>query len=269
VVLQAFIDESVDAATGTFVLGGCIATAESWAAFAKDWERLLPQAAMNKDGVYQFKMSEMARGDRMERVPLFFRAIENHILGFVSASINVGDLNRAIGRLLVHPNVKIDWFKYKNPWYVAFRVLMDKFHAERAMLNKVIDPDQKIDFFFDERHEKKVVIGTWDEYFRSRPDELKQYYGATPSFRDDTEFLPLQAADFWAWWVRKWTVEGVADARLSDLDFGPFKRNPDRKYFRAGIKLDGEDAIVGILKQGISDLLPRNYPYQIWDVKLV
>lgn len=267
-VLQAFIDDSADQDSGVFALGGCIATAESWAQFSKEWERLLPMAKLGKSGVWRFKMKEMATKGSIDKVPLFFRVIEDHVIGFLSASINTHDLKRAIARVHISPNVEINWRKYDKPWFVAFRVLMDKFHEERASLNRILGEDEKIDFYFDDGVDKKTVIETWDDYLKSRPDEIKKFYGSTPSFRDDEKFLPLQAADFWAWWVRKWTIEGVIDARLADFDFGSFRPTWRKFPLRAHITLGGEDEIVGLLKEGIRALLPKDYPYQIWDMKL-
>src|ERR1700688_2027339 len=43
-----------------------------------------------------------------------------------------------------------------------------------------------------------------DRYVSGRPANIKGVYGAAPRFEDDQQVLPLQAADFWAWWVRKW-----------------------------------------------------------------
>src|SRR6266581_2516144 len=91
-VLQAFIDDSADQDSGVFALGGCIATAEAWAKFSKEWERLLPMAKLGKSGVRRFKMKEMATKDYIDKVPLFFRVLEDHVIGFVSASINTHDL---------------------------------------------------------------------------------------------------------------------------------------------------------------------------------
>lgn len=32
-----------------------------------------------------------------------------------------------------------------------------------------------------------------------------------PRFEDDSEFIPLQAADFWAWWNSHWLDTGHID----------------------------------------------------------
>jgi hypothetical protein len=46
-------------------------------------------------------------------------------------------------------------------------------------------------------------LASWEDYSNSRSEEVRDLYGVTPRFEDDETFLPLQAADFWAWWIRK------------------------------------------------------------------
>jgi hypothetical protein len=48
---------------------------------------------------------------------------------------------------------------------------------------------------------RKAIISEWTKYIELREEELKPLYGATPRFENDQEFLPLQAADLWAWWI--------------------------------------------------------------------
>jgi hypothetical protein len=260
VLYQAFVDESFEN-DGIFVLGGCVATAESWANFSREWEKLLPSATIGKSGKYRFKMKEMAENDeRMARVPAFFRVIEDHIVGFISATIDASEVRRARDRLFV-PNAAIDWDRYRSPWYFAFLCLMDKFHAERAVLDELIPQDATVDFYFDERREKKSIIESWDDYLSLRP--FRSNYGATPRFENDEDFLPLQAADFWAWWVRKWRIEGTPE-RIGKCDFGAFRKNPERKYFRMQTGIHSE-MIVEVLKGALRLQVPRTH--QIWEIK--
>ena len=62
----------------------------------------------------------------------------------------------------------------------------------------------------------------WDDYIKERPNEVRGYYGACPRFEDDEEFDALQAADFWAWWVRKWYEDGTPE-KIEAQDFGEWK----------------------------------------------
>ena len=92
---------------------------------------------------------------------------------------------------------------------------------------KIVPITWKIDFIFDNRSEKKEIISAWDETVEKTDDVIKGLIGATPRFENDREFLPLQAADLWAWWVREWYEEEESEApdRLRNFDVGSWKGN--------------------------------------------
>lgn len=262
-MLQAFIDESVEQ-DGVFVLGGYIASAESWAAFSREWKRLLPYGTLNEHGRFHFKMSEMAMNpERMARVPAFYRVIEDHVIGFASARIDGAALRRAVSRIVI-PNTLIDWGSYANPYYITFRCLVDMFHIHRPMMADAIPLGEKIDFYFDNRTEKKPILEMWNNYVKARPDEVRQFYGATPRFEDDVDFLPLQAADFWAWWVRKWCVDGTPENILKG-GFSIQMSERKRKFLRVDISFS-EDELVTTLMRSLRLIVGEDRP--IYDVKV-
>jgi hypothetical protein len=166
--------------------------------------------------------NEMAvNEERMERVPAFYWIIEDHVLLALSCKINTTELRRARARIYV-PNLKIDFDPFENPYFVAYRCLLDMFHNHRQKIEKLIVPDQTVDFIFDNQTEKHAIKASWEGYINSRPDSIKSLYGAAPRFEDDQISLPLQAADFWAWWVRKWYEEGSPD-KMKTCDFGKWR----------------------------------------------
>lgn len=226
-VLQAFVDESFS--DEEFVLGGHIATAESWAVLSKEWEQLLPAfGTLNSEGKYHFKMSEMAQSpERMERVQAFYKLIEDNVLTSISARLNLTDFKRAQERATAFAsrmNWNVGFGLWTNPYYVAFRILLDGFHAERHNFTS-IPADEKVDFIFDDRVEKTPILQVWNEYLENRDDDIRDRYGATPRFENDQEFLPLQAADLWAWWVREWYEEDASfiPDKMRDLNFGKWR----------------------------------------------
>jgi Protein of unknown function (DUF3800) len=224
-MLQAYIDESKSPKTGTFVLAGYIASAEKWAAFSRCWEKLLPFGTLNKYGKYHFKMQEMAmNSERMERVEVFFKAIEQHVLASISCRLNINELRSAINRLHLHGQ-EIDWDYVNNPYLFTLRALMDMFHSRKAEFSQFIPSDEDIDFFFDDQlHEKSRILSSWDEYMKNRLDDIRASYGSAPKFGSDDRYLPLQAADLWAWWIRKWHDEGtvldnIKNRKFYNIDF--------------------------------------------------
>jgi Protein of unknown function (DUF3800) len=263
-VLQAFVDDSYSP-DGTFVLGGHIATAEAWAKFSEEWEKLLPLGTLAPNGKYHFKMTEMAaNAERMARVAAFFRVIEKHVMMSLHVKLNLGDMERAKARVWA-PRRTINWGFFQNPYLVAWRGLLDHIHGEvsRPIVEKVLPPGERIDFIFDEQTEKKVILPIWDEFAATRPDSYRVTLGSMPRFENDQEFLPLQAADFWAWWSRKWYADGTPE-KLDSMNFGHWKVNR-RDYPRLSIAYD-EDGLVRLLL----GLLRSEYPdLAIWDLAKV
>jgi hypothetical protein len=225
---QAFVDESFTAEE--FVLGGHIASADSWAVFAKEWEELLPLGTLAKNGKRHFKMAEMASSaEHVPHVRAFYNVIEAHVTCSISCRINLPEFERAKARVLHKMSllhVQVDLGRWANPYFFAFRVMLDNFHRERERFKAVLPLDEKIDFIFDNHSEKKPILDAWDEYFTEVVDEIVQpFYGASPRFEDDQKFLPLQGADLWCWWVREWYEADSIDVpdKLRNFDFGTWR----------------------------------------------
>lgn len=252
---QAFIDDSY-ADSGEFVLAGHVAPAAAWADFAKDWEELLPLGTLAANGKYHFKMSEMAMvPERMQRLPAFYRVIEKHVTASISCRVNRRDIGRAIERieplivdLGLSGGLQLD--HWQNPFFLCFRSLLDTFHLNRDVMKNKIPLDEQVDFIFDNQAEKNLILSVWDEYLEKRPPEARQHYGAAPRFEDDQKFLPLQAADLWAWWVREWYEEDTYPTpdKMRAFDFGGWKGKKKRSLLT--VFLD-EQAIANTFKSVI------------------
>lgn len=255
--LQAVINDSFDT-NGVYVLAGYIADADAWARFAEEWEALLPLAPIGRSGVPRFKMAEMAASEeRRAHVPAFYRVIERHVLASISAKISIADLRHVQERILV-PGLEIDWDKFSSPYFVTFRCLMDKFHAERPYLTEWLPADQTIDFYFDNHAEEDEITKMWGHYVSERSGEIRNFYGAAPIFRSEEEFLPLQAADFWAWWVRKWYREGTPE-KIIRWGFDGFKPLRQKKYLRIEIVFDQDElasTMMSVLRHQIGPKKP-------------
>jgi hypothetical protein len=230
---QAFIDESLShddlSKDGELVLAGHIATAEKWGDFSQAWEPLLAYGTRAKNGKLHFKMSEMASNpQRMERVPLFSKVIDDHIDLSISCRMNLLDFAEAHKRFESFASVMqwtVNWGPYPNPYYFVFWVLLKGFHQHRHQFEEVFPANEKVDFYFDNRSEKSSILGAWDEVMNKLDPEEREKYSTAPRFEDDQEFLPLQAADFWAWWVREWYEEDSSEVptKMRNFDFGSWK----------------------------------------------
>ena len=264
VVFQAFMDDSYTP-NGTFVLGGYVASAEAWAAFAKEWESLLPLATRNRrTRAFRFKMSEMAQF--MDRVPTFHNVIADHALLALSCKINLADLRRARERIW-GDNLIIDWNFADRPFSFCYAGLMGTFHSMRikhdpsGQMAGLLPLDQKVDFYFDMQSEREEIQSAWENFKTSESDDIEALYGALPRFENDEEFLPLQAADFWAWWVRK----GYETDKLFEYKYGRFDGWETTKLVPFIDIFFTEDTIVEHLIERVRDKIGPDRP--LYDAK--
>lgn len=194
-VLQAYIDDS-----GTdgevLILAGFIADVATWARFSADWQEILDMRPPWKS----FKAAEAARlsGDESrERTKFFFKVIDRHLKNFVAVSVDVAAIDRAIDASRIPREVIGEGLQ--NPYMWALRVLPDGL----AQHQRAMGLHHPVDFIFDERGEERWVRESWDQIKRLMKREAAQLLGEKPRFENDEHFLPLQAADLFAWHVRK------------------------------------------------------------------
>ena len=102
-------------------------------------------------------------------------------------------------------------------------------------------------FIFDDQSEKTIILNAWESYVSGNTEDVRERFGATPRFEDDKDFLPLQAADFWAWWVREWYSDGKLQGGFWGLDFGGFKTTKS-SFTRIAYSLDEDAAVRFLLK---------------------
>jgi hypothetical protein len=226
---QAFLDESHSSHTDEeFVLGGYVQTAEVWASFAHDWELQLPFGVKDKYGKLQFHMTEMK--ERMSDVKLFSDVIDKHNLLPVSFRMNLPNFRRAISiveeRFQLH-QITVGWERWNDPYYFSFRHFLDQFHVLRSEpdMSFIVPPTEKIDFYFDRRSEQVPILEAWSVVRATMSEEEEARFGENPRFENKQDFLGLQAADFWAWWVRKWYEEDDSEipTKLRSMDFGTWR----------------------------------------------
>jgi Protein of unknown function (DUF3800) len=254
VILQGFIDDS-RGEDGAFVLAGYIASAENWAKFSAAWKEILPYSGqIDNNGVRYFKMSELAtKSDGIERSQAFFRVIEKHALLSVSSKINIHDLRRATERIVI-PSALVDWDLFANPYLFTFRCLLDGFHTHKTeLVDTILPPGVNVDFILDDQAEKAPILELWNSYISRRDEKIRPLYGATPQFEDDKKFMPLQAADFWAWWVRRWYEKNEEFLR-----FGEWAKTKGKVYYILAIEYNEDqivDALVAIAREHLGPFM--------------
>ncbi len=211
--LQAFIDDSLGD-DGIYVLAGYISTEERWKEFSREWTRMLNFASIQPDGRRRFKMSEMALSpNRMSYVNGFHNIINKHVILSLAIILDTKLLNKCLDDLIAVAGPEdgpkepydISMLKdvWRDPFYMSYRALMDSFHQLKVDDPELIRVNDRVDFYFDDTSRKTLADSTWAEYLSGRPSEYREVYGEKPKFVSDEEYLPLQAADFRAWWARK------------------------------------------------------------------
>lgn len=261
--LQIFIDESYDE-SGLFVMAGCISTPEAWAQFSEEWGKMLPRwGLLDNHGKYHFHFREMTTPERINNISVFFDTVYRYTIGFLSLKFNKNDLKRARARISV-PGMGIDWAYAEDPYFFAFRALMGMFQQNRGEMQDYFS-DEEVDFIFDNHSDKGILISSWDEYIHNVPAELKKYYGATPRFEDDKEFLPLQGADLIAGLIRRGYKEGKTADQIAELNDPVIKRTIRKETIRITLELD-EDHIATNLKQMLRSIIGANHT--IYDLKI-
>ena len=221
-VFQTYIDDSWTE-DGVFVLAGYVASVEAWASFSKEWEKLLPTTMRGANGTFRFKMSEMQY--YLDRVPPFYKLIEDRVLMSISCKIDIADLRRAKQRIW-SDNTTIIWGVADDPYWITLSMLVRKFHEIRyewQIIADVLPLDSKVDFYFDcHSGATAQMMLDWEIYLERAPAQIRELYGAMPRFESDEKFLPLQAADFWAWWMRRGYENGEWERYIFG-DFGAWK----------------------------------------------
>jgi hypothetical protein len=192
------------------VFSGHVASAESWASFSREWEEMLPYSSRDKSGNFNFKMSQMAANpERMERVKAFYKIIAKYVPVSLSCFINHQEAVNAQNRILIDGTMS---FKFQGDFFdLLFQGLVRTFNETRNVISDVVPANEPVDFIFDNMSKKRRVWDNWDNWINSMNPEIRKRFGTSPRFEDDSEFLPLQAADLWAWWVREGCEDGQPD----------------------------------------------------------
>lgn len=224
-VLQAWLDESEEAGK-VFVLGGYIASVEQWARFSDEWAELL---SVKK--IEEFKMKD-ARC--REYAAEFYRVIQRNVSASIVCSVDRAYLNKRIPEITEYLGLKNRLtVKFRTPCAYAIKALMLRLigNQERVGLHGPID------MLFDERNDYRDILDGY-EYLKftakdALSEDLINKIGAQPVFKSSKQFMALQAADMYAWCVRK--AELTPDGWKANSYF-PQEKPVNEMFIRMGPK---------------------------------
>lgn len=197
--LQTVIDDSYGPLDRHpyYVLAGFVSPAERWESFSDEWE-----VELKRQSLPYFKMNEAVRSkngpwkgvpedERRRRIGAFVSIARKHASLRVRSVIKISEYQR---HLKPHVPKELD-----GPYVPCFLQIITSVAAHHRDHNW----KEPVDFIFDEQQQfSKELVSTWWHIRNiSEPFNLSAL-GDQPTFRDDKTFLPLQAADLYAWLVR-------------------------------------------------------------------
>lgn len=207
---QVYIDDSgSEPQSPVIVLAGFVADHDQWAKFSDEWDTALKEPP----GLGYFKMTEAANmgGEfseengwtepkRDDRVITLARIIAKYAKARVAAAMPYDAFMRHIGTIPASARSLSTDTPYP---FLLLQTVMAV-----AVRGDLYGIDSPCDFIFDEQSGHQEEISKAWPQTRALIDraatrsDISQRIGSPPIFRDDKNFLPLQAADLYAWQVR-------------------------------------------------------------------
>ena len=104
------------------------------------------------------------------------------------------------------------------PYFLPYHNIMGTLW--RYQYNNDWHPDERVDFVFDEQgKESDRAQLMWNFTVNATPNVVRKFVGNRPIHRDEKVFLPLQAADMFAWHVRRFYEEKARGKEYVDVSW--------------------------------------------------
>lgn len=212
VMLQAFIDDSASSVgERRLVLAAYVATAENWEQFSDAWDAVLHR----EPAIDYFKMAEAQnRRDQFKGWSEAKRTAKLTQLAEVISALRPLSVDCSMS--VKHQNAVL---KPHAPYGLAspYYPLVFGLVCGVARLCHAHGVHLPCDFIFDKQDNvSKQVLLFWDRTIGAQPEQWRGLINPSPIFRDDKEFVALQAADMLAWHTRR-DLEGTYPAEYEHL----------------------------------------------------
>jgi hypothetical protein len=197
-MLQVFIDDSGRGVDPVFVLAGYVGRVRNWEEFSDRWQKALkqPPAIEYLKATEAIWLQGQFRGwkpqDRDTKVLKLIALIQKHSMYAVDLAVAAGPFRTIFGRAK-RP--------FNKPHAIAFPHLVTWMlgtAAKRAQREKV-----RLVFDRGVLEREAEITEAYVAMMKHLPPALTSLLDQRPSFEDDKEVGPLQAADLWAWHVRR------------------------------------------------------------------
>ena len=207
-MFKGYFDDSTADKEGVLVLGGYIARVDGWLAYTKACDDLLTRIPLE-----EFKMKELAKSNEgMERASWLYRqAIEQNVLARVAVISPIKVIKDAVNSFHWPSNIENKEF-FSDPYYLTWKGIVSVINQERIESGHK-DPFELV--FDNQNHQEDELLRAWLDFKKTATPEEINAVGGIPNFGDSKKILPLQAADQYAWWVRKWFLESENEKDFS------------------------------------------------------
>jgi hypothetical protein len=211
VIFQAYIDDSGSKNDGPLmVIAAIVGPAEVWAAVSEAWERELRSNTPGRLAYFKEDEAHHLRGEfihwraeaRDQKVQRLAKIIDRPELFVAWFGVDL-DAHRGIAPFAGHPLKGVKRHGGNQPYLLLMPGVM--MAAAAAALDK--NPDNRLELILDEHNVfKPDILDGYMDMLRALviidPD-IQGKMPSHPGFRDDKEWLPLQAADLIAGGIRR------------------------------------------------------------------
>jgi len=212
VILQAIVDDSGKGSGPVFVLAGFVLGAYKWGVFADEWKSILDISPpikyfkMNEAWTFTGEFKRFSTLQRDERLQKLVSLIVSHRpLAIREVVYQEHFIRHFKGKIAK----KMDYPYFLSVTNIIGLMIMYQLHD----LWHATEP---VDFVFDEQgKESDLIQKTWEFTKENLPAEFRPLIGNRPIHRDEKLFLPLQAADLFAWQSRRCYADRVAGKEYS------------------------------------------------------
>jgi len=222
-VLQAWFDESGKGQEPVYLLAGYVGKKTMWEDFAEDWQAELD--ARPSLPYLHANESQLFRGytpaERIERLLRFVAIIRKHQPIGITYILKHEEYREFFSIISEHPTITpAERRMLTNPYYHSFTVALNLMLKAQAQARDKSGTHELIEVLFDENIDKpkrlKLGFASFvDTVRKQNPDYLDLLINKDAEFRDDKVFLPLQASDLLAWYLRRLCYE----IKLGNTDY--------------------------------------------------
>ena len=193
---QGYFDDSgSDLQSPIYVVAGLIAAPEVWANFESDWQGVLLESPaisnlhMADANALKGEFANISQEKKDQKLLALAKLFSKHALKRIDTSMRRVDFNEFINKTVPDKN-------FNDPYFLCFYKIIT------SLVREPSHSGFNFELFFDDQGQVgQLAVNAWDSLISDYPREFATT--ARPQFCSDKICVPLQAADMYAWHVRK------------------------------------------------------------------